>query len=79
MKENHFQKNTAAVMNILNWKRLLSVKELMAYSGLGRNRAAEWGKEIHAEKRIGRRVFYDRLIVDKAIDSIGNEKQGVAE
>lgn len=73
MTKNNFQKDTAAVMDALNWKRLLSVKELMAYSGLGKSRAAAWGKEIHAEKRIGRRVFYDRRIVDRAIDSIGNE------
>ena len=47
-------------------KRLLSVKDLQWYVGLGKNRATEWGRKIGAERRIGKRVFFDREIVDRA-------------
>lgn len=52
----------------LEGKRLLSVKELAEYTGLGLTRATEYGKELGAVYRIGRRVLYDRKIIDLAID-----------
>lgn len=52
----------------LEGKRLLDVKELAEYTGLGLTRAAEYGKALGAVYRIGRRVFYDRKIIDLAID-----------
>lgn len=52
-------------------KRLLNIRELMEYAGLGRNKAIEWGKEIKAEVRIGRRVLYDKAIIDKVLDRMG--------
>lgn len=52
-------------------KRLLNIRELMEYAGLGRNKAIEWGKEIKAEVRIGRRVLYDKSIIDKVLDEMG--------
>lgn len=53
----------------LDGKRLLDVKELAAYTGLGLTRAAEYGKALGAVYRIGRRVLYDRKIIDRAIDN----------
>lgn len=43
----------------------------MEYAGLGRNKAIEWGKEIKAEVRIGRRVLYDKAIIDRVLDRMG--------
>jgi len=51
-------------------KRMLNVKELCQYTGLGRNRAAEFGKSVGAEKHIGRRCLYDVVIIDRALDQI---------
>ena len=51
-------------------KRLLNVAELQEYVGLGKSKSIEWGKAIGAEKRIGRRLLFDRVIVDKAIDEL---------
>ena len=48
-------------------KKLLSVKDLQWYVGLGKN---EWGRNIGAERRIGKRVFFDREVVDRAIDAL---------
>lgn len=52
-------------------KRLLDVREVCAYCGIGLCRAREWGKAIGAERRIGRRVLYDRFAIDAEIDKIG--------
>ena len=53
----------------LEEKRLLDVKELAEYTGLGLTMAREFGKETGAVYRIGRRVLYDRHIIDRAIDN----------
>lgn len=58
--------------NAFNGKRLLDIKELCTYCGIGTCTAREWGKEIGAERRIGRRVLYDRVAVDAAIDRLGS-------
>ena len=46
--------------------RLLSTKELMDYLRIGRNNAMIFGAEAGARVQIGRRVLYDRRIIDKA-------------
>ena len=51
-------------------KRLLNVAELQEYIGMGKSTATAGGKAIGAEKRIGRRLLFDRVIVDKAIDEL---------
>lgn len=50
-------------------KRLLSEKEAQAYTGLKRGKVREFGEKINCIKRIGRRVLYDRNIIDAALDS----------
>lgn len=65
-------------MNITNemyGKRLLNVKELCAYIGMGHTRAEAWAREHGALKRIGRRVLYDRVAIDKAIDSLSCDNE----
>ena len=65
-------------MNITNemyGKRLLNVKELCAYIGMGHTRAEAWAGEHGALKRIGRSVLYDRVAIDKAIDENTGDKE----
>lgn len=50
--------------------RLLNTDELMAYSGLGRNKSVELGDEIGARVQVGRRVLWDRLKIDQYINSL---------
>lgn len=52
-------------------KRMLNAAELMAYTGMGYTRAVEWGKKIGAVRFLGRLMFFDRLKVDTALDSMG--------
>jgi len=49
-------------------KRLLDIREFCFYSGLQRELASRLAKEIHIEKRIGRRVLYDRVLFDRWCD-----------
>lgn len=50
--------------------RLLNTNELMAYSGLGRNKSVSLGDEIGARVQIGRRVLWDRVKVDEYFNSL---------
>ena len=50
-------------------KRLLSIEEFCFYSGMQRKLACRLAKETGIEKRIGRRVVYDRVLFDKWCDS----------
>lgn len=50
-------------------KRLLNIEEFCFYSGLKRKLASRLAKEIGIEKRIGRRVMYDRVLFDRWCDS----------
>ena len=52
----------------VEYGRLLGMPELMRYTSLGRNRAADLGKSAGAVVRVGKRVLYDRVKVDKWID-----------
>ena len=66
-------------MENLTEKRLLDVKELGKYCGIGICTAREWGRDIGAERRIGRRVLYDRVAVDKEIDRMGRGDESLHE
>lgn len=54
--------------------RLLSAKEAQAYLGLGKNRARDFAEECGAVKKYGKRVLFDRFILDKAVDALGNDQ-----
>lgn len=52
-------------------QRLLTAKDLCGYlGGWGEARAVQWAKEHGAARRIGRRVFFDRVALDSAIDRL---------
>ena len=50
--------------------RMMNLDELCCYTGLGRNTAMKFGKEAKANKRYGKRVLYDRKIIDEALDNL---------
>lgn len=51
-------------------KRLLSVAEMLKYTGLGRTSGLAWCKKIGALRHIGARALYDRYVIDKAIEDL---------
>ena len=60
--------------NQMVMKRLLSEKEAQEYLGLKRNKCREYGEKIKCKRHIGRRVLYDRYIIDVALDAMGAEQ-----
>ena len=50
--------------------RLMSVEEAATYMGLGRTAFREYAVKIGADRHIGRRVLYDKHVLDKAIDDM---------
>lgn len=57
----------------LTAKRNLNIKEASAYIGLGRTRTRELMDSIGATLQIGRRVVFDKEVIDDFI----NENRGV--
>ena len=52
------------------YARLMSRADGAAYCGMGLQTFTAWAKEIGAERRFGRRVLFDRVMIDKELDSI---------
>lgn len=57
--------------NIMN-KRLLNSEELCSYVGLGKNTARRYADQVGATKHLGKRVVFDRVVLDKAIDQLNS-------
>lgn len=64
MRERSNQTSTGGLSD----KRLLDASEVCYYLGLGRNRGIEFAKSIGAERKIGRRCTYDRVVIDRYLD-----------
>ena len=56
------------MVSLVNEKRLLDANEVCMYLSLGRNRGVEFARSIGAERKIGRRCLYDRVVIDKYLD-----------
>ena len=56
------------VMGTIGEKRLLNIKEVCIYTGIGQVRAREYMDKIGATKRFGRRVLFDKTVIDKALN-----------
>ena len=52
-------------------KRLLSTKEVAGYLGMGTVRAREYMDKIGATRKFGRRVLFDKTVIDKALSDMG--------
>ena len=58
----------------LSDKRLLDALEIAEYTGMGRNTARKFAEEAGALRRYGKRVLFDRLVLDRAIDDLAAAK-----
>lgn len=52
-------------------KRLLDAIEVCTYTGLGRCAARAFMDEIGATRKFGRRVLFDKTVIDAALDKMG--------
>lgn len=68
MEQTTFYQNSTPIN-----KRMLSIHEASAYLGVGRNSAYKFLESIGAKQRIGRRVLYDKAVIDQYFDK---QKEG---
>ena len=55
-------------VSVVSEKRLLDATEVCMYLSLGRNRGVEFARSIGAERTIGRRSLYDKVVIDRYLD-----------
>ncbi|MCB7317148.1 hypothetical protein [Lacrimispora sp. 210928-DFI.3.58] len=61
----------ARAMNTVSGaSRLMDTEELRAYTNLGRNNAMKLGEEIGAKVKIGKRVLWDRVKIDRYFNEL---------
>lgn len=51
-------------------KRLLTIREAIEYTGMGITSLRAWGVKHQLMKKIGRRTYFDRVLIDQVVDAI---------
>ena len=59
--------NKQNVTGKIEEKRLLNIKEVCTYIGIGQTQARRYMEEIGATRKFGRRVLFDKVVIDAAI------------
>lgn len=62
--------NKQNVTGKIEEKRLLNIKEVCSYIGVGQTQARRYMEEIGATRRFGRRVLFDKKVIDDAINNM---------
>ena len=60
-------------ISVVSEKRLLDANEVCMYLSIGRNRGVEFARSIGAERKIGRRSLYDKVVIDRYFDRQAQE------
>ena len=55
-------------MGTIGEKRLLNIKEVCTYTGMGQTKARQYMDEIGATRHFGKKVVFDKAIIDGALD-----------
>lgn len=63
--------NKQNVLGKIEDKRLLNIKEVCTYIGIGQTQARKVMQEIGAVRRFGRRILYDKIVIDTYLDDMG--------
>lgn len=61
---------TQNVIGEIDKKRLLNIKEVCSYVGMGRTNVRKYMDKIGATRKFGGRVLYDKIVIDKYLDSL---------
>lgn len=71
----NFQKKERIFMNqrtVTSGKetRMMDIEALCAYISMGKTRAREFGEQCGAKRSIGKRVLYDKRVIDRYLDQM---------
>ena len=61
--------NKQNVTGKIEEKRLLHIQDVGRYIGTGQKQARRYMEEIGAVRRFGRRVLFDKVVIDSAISN----------
>ena len=50
--------------------RMLSADQAGQYVGMGKTTLREWADQIGATRKFGRRVMFDKVVIDRALDAM---------
>lgn len=53
---------------IYQGKRLLNLQKFSNYTGLGKTKGKEWAGKHGAIRHIGRRILFDRVVIDRVLN-----------
>lgn len=67
---DYVKSDRAAVLPTIGDARLIDSRQLAAYLNLGVSVAVRFGKEHGADKRIGKRLLFDREVIDKVVTDL---------
>ena len=56
--------------------RMIGVDQASFYIGHGRSKTMQIMETIGAKRRIGRRVVYDKVVIDRWLDSLAADQEG---
>lgn len=73
MKKGRCNMTERKNISVVSEKRLLDANEVCMYLSLGRNRGVEFARSIGAERKIGRRSLYDKVVIDRYFDRQAQE------
>ena len=62
--------NKQNVTGTVEEKRLLNIKEVCTYIGVGQTQARRYMDDIGAVRRFGRRLLFDKHVIDSAITNM---------
>ena len=65
----HVKENPNQAPSLPMQKRLFSIEEAVTYLGLGKSSAKKYLESIGAKHQIGRRVLYDKAIIDQHLNN----------
>lgn len=50
--------------------RMLAADQAEQYTGMGRTTFRAWADKIGATRKFGRRVMFDKVVIDRALDAM---------
>lgn len=62
--------NKQIVTGKIEDKRLLNIREVSTYIGVGQTQARRYMDEIGATRRFGSRVLFDKKVIDEAVSNM---------
>ena len=68
--------NKQNVLGNISDKRLLNIKEVCTYTGIGQTSVRKYMDKIGATRKFGKRVLFDKAVIDAALNEMWGDVHG---